>query len=245
MDLKLKNKKCLVMGASAGIGKSIAHQLNQEGAVTAICARQLDRLENTAKEIGSSYFFSCDLSKPLQGSVAVETAIQKMGGLDVLIINTGGPQKGNLLDISNEQWLLDYQNLWMSTVDSLRKALPVMKQQNFGRVIVITSIGAKEPLSGITTSNGLRAGLTGLIKSASTEYAPFGITMNLVLPGYTNTDRIKDLKLPEEKIKQMVPAGRLAHPDEVGYLCSFLASELAGYITGQSLVIDGGVLKSH
>lgn len=245
MDLKLKNKKCLVMGASAGIGKSIAQQLNQEGAITAICARNLDRLEQTAKEIGSPHFFSSDLTQPQQGAKATETAIQKMGGLDVLVINTGGPQKGNFLEISNDQWLLDYQNLWLSTVDSLRIALPLMKEQKYGRVILITSIGAKEPLAGITTSNGLRAGLTGLIKSASTEYAPFGITMNLVLPGYTNTDRIKDLKLPEEKVKQMVPAGRLAHPDEVGYLCSFLASELAGYITGQSLVIDGGVLKSH
>ncbi len=245
MDLKLKNKKCLIMGASAGIGKSIAQKLVEEGATTSICSRNQERIENTAKEIGSAHFFTCDLTEKNQGAMAVETALKQMNGLDVLVINTGGPKKGTFLEISNEQWLLDYQNLWLSVVDSLRVALPVMKQQKFGRVLLITSLAAKEPLPGLTTSNGLRAGLNGLIKSASTEFAPFNITMNVILPGYTNTDRMKELNLPEEKIRQMVPAGRLGDPDEIGHLCCFLASELAGYITGQNFAVDGGVLKSH
>ncbi|MFN8945151.1 MAG: SDR family oxidoreductase [Pseudobdellovibrionaceae bacterium] len=245
MDLKLKNKKCLIMGASAGIGKSIAFRLLQEGATTAICSRSQEKIEKTSKEIGSSYFFTCDLSLPEQGSIAVKTAIEKMNGLDLLVINTGGPKKGIFLEVSNEQWQTDFQNLWMSVVDSLKAALPTMQKQKFGRVLIITSLAAKEPLPGLTTSNGLRAGLAGLIKSVSSEYAQYNITFNLVLPGYTNTDRMKELNLSDEKIKTMVPAGRLGDPEEIGNLCCFLGSELAGYITGQSIAVDGGVLKSH
>lgn len=233
------------MGASAGIGKSIAFRLLQEGATTTICSRSQEKIEKTAKEIGSSYFFTCDLSLPEQGSIAVKTAIEKMNGLDLLVINTGGPKKGVFAEVSNDQWQVDFQNLWMSVVDSLKAALPTMQKQKFGRVLIITSLAAKEPLPGLTTSNGLRAGLAGLIKSVSSEYAQYNITLNLVLPGYTNTDRMKELNLSDEKIKTMVPAGRLGDPEEIGNLCCFLGSELAGYITGQSIAVDGGVLKSH
>lgn len=245
MDLKLKNKKCLIMGGSAGIGKSIAKQLGEEGAVTTICSRDLGRLEKTAKEIGSQHFFNCDLTEVNAGKAAVERAAEIMQGLDVLVINTGGPKKGNFAEISNEQWQIDFQNLWMSVVDSLKAALPVMQKQKYGRVLIVTSLAAKEPLPGLTTSNGLRAGLAGLIKSVSNEYAQHNITMNLILPGYTNTDRMKELNLSDEKVKAMVPAGRLGHPDEIGNLSCFLASELAGYITGQSIAVDGGVLRGH
>ena len=111
-------------------------------------------------------------------------------------------------------------------------------------IILITSLAAKEPLSGLTTSNGLRAGLAGLCKSLANEVAPFGITVNVLLPGYTNTDRLKDLKLTEDRVKQMVPAGRLGDPRELADLAAFLASPKAGYITGQSIAVDGGVIKS-
>jgi 3-oxoacyl-[acyl-carrier protein] reductase len=120
-----------------------------------------------------------------------------------------------------------------------------MKENNFGRILLVTSLAAKEPLSGLTTSNGLRAGLPGLCKSIANEYSAFGITLNLLLPGYTNTDRLKNLKLSEDKIKQLVPAGRLGEPQELADLAAFLASPRAGYITGQSIVIDGGALKGH
>jgi 3-oxoacyl-[acyl-carrier protein] reductase len=245
MDLKLKNKKCLVMGSSAGIGKSIAQKLNQEGAITSICSRSAEKIQKTAAEIGSPFFFTSDFTQKDQGTLAVQTALSQMNGLDVLIINTGGPKKGNFLEITNDQWQLDFQNLWLTVVDSLKAALPVMKRQKFGRVLVVTSLAAKEPLPALTTSNGLRAGLAGLIKSVANEYASDNITLNLILPGYTNTDRMKELNLSDEKVKQMVPAGRLGDPDEIANLCCFLGSELAGYITGQSFAVDGGVLKAH
>lgn len=243
MDLQLKGKKALVMGASTGIGRSVAEVLIQEGAEVTICSRSLDKLEKTAKEIGAQHVLTCDLTKEGEAKAVVEKAIQKMGGVDILVTNTGGPNKGNFAEISDGQWYEDFQSLWMSVVESLKVALPKMKQNNYGRVLLVTSLAAKEPLNGLTTSNGLRAGLAGLSKSIANEYAPFGITVNLLLPGYTATDRLKELKLTDERIKQMVPAGRLGDPRELADLAAFLASPRAGYITGQSILIDGGVTR--
>ncbi|WP_413287943.1 SDR family oxidoreductase [Bdellovibrio sp. HCB337] len=245
MDLQLKNKKVLVMGASTGIGRSIAEVLVQEGAEVAICSRSLDKLQKTAKEIGAKHVFTCDLTKAGEGKSVVEKAIKEMGGVDILVTNTGGPNKGNFADVSDSQWQEDFQSLWMSVVESLKAALPKMKENNYGRVLLVTSLAAKEPLNGLTTSNGLRAGLAGLSKSIANEYAPFGITINLLLPGYTATDRLKELKLTDERIKQMVPAGRLGDPRELADLAAFLASPRAGYITGQSILIDGGVTRGY
>jgi 3-oxoacyl-[acyl-carrier protein] reductase len=245
MDLQLKNKKVLVMGASTGLGRSIAEVLVQEGAEVAICSRSLDKLEKAAKEIGAKHYFACDLTKEGEAKEVVEKAIAKMGGVDILVTNTGGPNKGNFVEISDIQWQNDFQSLWMSVVEALKVALPKMKANNYGRVLLVTSLAAKEPLSGLTTSNGLRAGLAGLSKSIANEYAPFGITINLLLPGYTATDRLKELKLTDERIKQMVPAGRLGDPRELADLAAFLASPRAGYITGQSILVDGGVTRGY
>jgi 3-oxoacyl-[acyl-carrier protein] reductase len=133
----------------------------------------------------------------------------------------------------------------MSVVESVQAALPAMRKQKYGRVLLVTSIAAKEPLPGLTTSNGLRAGLSGLVRSLVPEVAADGITLNLLLPGYTNTDRLKALNLSDDKVKAMVPAGRLGEPEELANLACYLASPLAGYITGQSIAVDGGVLKGH
>lgn len=245
MDLQLKNKKALVMGASTGLGKAVAESLLAEGVDVAICSRNFDKLKKTAEEIGCSTYFTCDLSKPNEAQKVVEKCLDKWGRLDILITNTGGPDKGQFLEISDSQWHNDFQSLWMSVVESLKVALPKMKTNNFGRVLLITSLAAKEPLPALTTSNGLRAGLSGLVKSIANEYAAHGITLNLLLPGYTNTDRLKELRLSDEKVKLMVPAGRLGDPSELADLATFLSSPRAGYITGQSIAIDGGVLKGH
>ncbi len=245
MDLQLKGKKVLVMGSSTGIGKTIAKVFKDEGAEVALCSRNLENLEKTAKELGCKHFFSCDLSKPGQGEFAVLQTIKLLGGIDILINNTGGPKKGHFLEISDDQWHEDFQSLWMSVVESLKVALPEMQKNDFGRVILITSLAAKEPLSGLTTSNGLRAGLAGLCKSIANEYAPHGITLNLLLPGYTNTERLKELNLSDERVKSLVPAGKLGDPIELANLAVFLSSPFSGYITGQSIAVDGGALRGH
>lgn len=245
MDLKLKGKRALVMGGSSGIGRAIAESLVKEGVTVAICSRDFAKLSVTAKEIGTPHFFMCDLSKAGEAKAVTEKAMAALGGLDILVTNTGGPKRGIFAEISTEQWHTDFQALWMSVVESLNIALPVMQKQKYGRVLCVTSFAAKEPRAGLTTSNGFRAGLAGLIKSVANEYAAHGITLNLLLPGFTNTDRLKDLKLTDDKIREMVPAGRLGEPCELADLATFLASPLAGYTTGQSIVIDGGVLRGH
>lgn len=245
MDLGLKNKKALVFGSSMGIGRAIAETLIAEGAKVAICSRSLDRLHGVAREIGASLSVAADLSKPGEAARAVKEVIQNFGSLDILVTNTGGPAKGNFSEITATQWSTDFQSLWMSVVESMNAALPEMKKNNFGRILMVTSIAGKEPLPSLTTSNGLRAGLEGLCKSVATEMAPFGITINILRPGYTNTDRLKELKLTEDRIKQMVPAGRLGDPKEFADFAAFLASERAAYVTGQCISIDGGVQKSH
>jgi len=245
MNLNLKNKKALVMGASAGIGKAIAESLINEGAEVYICSRSEQKLRDCQEDIGAAGYEVCDLSQPLASKALIERVIARIGQIDILVTNTGGPAKANFLDVSDEQWHLDFQSIWMSPVESIKAVLPHMKENNYGRVIMVTSLAAKEPILGLTTSNGLRAGLSGLGKTIANEFSAFGITINLLLPGYTNTDRLKSLKLSDEQIKTMVPAGRLGEPSELADLATFLASEKGSYITGQSIAVDGGVLKGH
>lgn len=245
MNLNLKGKTALVMGASQGIGRAIAESLISEGVRVAICSRTLDKLNKTKDEINAEFAVAGDLSIAGEAKRITEEALKLLGSLDILITNTGGPAKANFAEVTTEQWQTDYQSIWLSVVESLQVALPTMKENNYGRVLMVTSIAAKEPLPGLTTSNGLRAGLSGLARSISSEYAQNGITLNLLLPGYTNTDRLKALNLSEEKVKEMVPAGRLGYPSELADLATFLASEKGSYITGQSIAIDGGVSRGH
>ena len=245
MKLNLENKKALVMGSSDGIGKAIAESLIKEGAEVYLCSRTEEKLQICQNEIGAAGYEVCDLRRPGSSKEIIEKLLSKIGRLDILVTNTGGPDKGSFMEVSQKQWETDFQALWMSPVEAIQAVLPSMRDNKFGRILMVTSIAAKEPLAGLTTSNGLRAGLSGLAKSIANEFSSFGITINLLLPGYTNTDRIKALNLSEEKIRQMVPAGRLGEPSELADLATFLASDKGSYITAQSIAVDGGVLKGH
>ena len=233
------------MGSSTGIGRAVAEGLMREGADVVLCARSAPRLNQTVAELGAKAGIVCDLTQPLAVRELISQTKQVLGGIDILVTNTGGPKKGNFDEVSLAQWQEDFQSLWMSVVESLQEVLPEMRRNKFGRIIMVTSLAAREPLSGLTTSNGLRAGLAGLAKSIANEVAADGVTLNLLLPGYTATDRLKELKLTDERIKAMVPAGRLGDPQELADLACFLASPRASYITGQSIAIDGGALRSH
>ncbi len=245
MDLQLTKKKALIFGSTGGIGLAIAKSLIQEGADVYINGRTAEKCERVASEVQAKGFYCGDLTIAGNAKKITEDFIKENGTIDILVTNTGGPKKGDFLDVDLEQWNSDFQSLWLSVVESLHAALPHMAKQHFGRVLMVTSLAAKEPLPGLTTSNGLRAGLAGLVRSISNEYASKGVTLNLLLPGYTNTERLQALNLSEEKIKELVPAGRLGDPQELADLAAFLASPKAGYITAQSIAIDGGVLKSH
>ena len=245
MNLELNGKRALVMGSSEGIGLAIAKSLAAEGVNVCLNARNKEKLMVRSQEIGAHGFVAGDLTQRGEGRRVTGEASTALEGLDILVANTGGPPKKDFLDVNEEGWKRDFQSLWMSLVESLQVCLPPMQKQGFGRILVVSSIAAKEPLPGLTTSNGFRAGLAGLIKSVANEYARSGITLNLLLPGYTNTDRIKNLNLSEEWVASTVPAGRLGRPEELGDLAAFLASPKAGYVTGQSIAVDGGVLGGH
>jgi 3-oxoacyl-[acyl-carrier protein] reductase len=243
MDLGLKNKKALVLGASAGIGRGIAQTLVQEGARVAIVSRSADKLEKTKNEIKAEKALACDLNDLNSTKKMIKELINEWQGIDLLVINTGGPAKGNFEDIDVEKWNAGFQSLWLSATESIRCVLPAMKEKKFGRILLITSLSAKEPLKALTISNGLRAGLSGLTKSLAQEIAGHGITVNCILPGYTDTDRLRELNLSTETVLNLVPAQRLGTVAELGALAAFLSSTSAGYITGQSILIDGGATR--
>ncbi len=243
MDLGLTGKRALVMGGSTGLGKAIARALAAEGAQVALCARGRERLEAAARELGAVPLV-CDLSKPGAGAAVVKQAIERLGGLDILVCNTGGPPTGAFESLSAEQWQTGFQGLFLSAAEAMRAALPAMRAQGFGRILLVTSVAAREPIANLTVSNALRAGLLGLVNTVSREVAAAGVTVNALLPGYTKTERLEELGVTDEQLASQIPAGRLAKPEELGALVAFLASEPAAYVTGQAIACDGGYLRS-
>jgi len=243
MDLGLKGKRALVMGASSGLGFAIAAELAKEGATVCLVSRSEERLKEAMAKTGAKHFVTGDTSKPGAGREIVEKAIRAMGGVDILVTNTGGPPKGSFLELTASQWQEGFQSLWMSAVEAMQAAIPGMMQNRWGRILLVTSAAAREPMAGLNISNGLRAGLLGLTKSVSNEVAGHGITVNALLPGYTRTERLKELKVPEEKITAHIPAGRLGEPEEFAAMTAFLASERAAYVSGQMIAVDGGWMK--
>lgn len=245
MNLELQGKTALVMGGSSGIGKGIAQVLVQEGARVILCARNESKLAAAAREMGAAGFFTCDLSIPGAGALAVQTATQTLGAaVDILVTNNGGPPKGSFLELDRQAWTTGFQGLWLSAVEAIREAIPAMQKNRYGRVLLVTSSSAREPIQNLTVSNGFRAGLAGLTKSIANEVAEHGITVNGILPGYVQTERLAELGHSTDTIVKQIPAGRLGQPEELGALAAFLASPRAAYITGQSILIDGGRCRS-
>lgn len=243
MDLGIRGKKAIVFGASSGLGKAVAHALAQEGVEVAIGARNTEKLEKAQKETGAKFSGTVDMSQAGSAKNFTLKCMEKIGGADIVVINTGGPPKGTFDAVTDAQWADGFQALWMSSVDVINTVLPHMKKNKWGRILLITSAAAKEPIAELTISNGLRAGLLGLARSLSHEVAPFGITVNSLLPGHTDTERLTNLGIDKNKIIAHIPAGRLGTTKEFGALGAFLASDLAGFITGQAVVADGGSQK--
>jgi 3-oxoacyl-[acyl-carrier protein] reductase len=243
MNLGIQGKRALVQGASSGLGYAIAKALLREGVKVAICARPSERLKQAQRDLGAQVAIAADLSRSGESARSVSEARSQLGGLDIVVINTGGPAKADFLQLSDSQWSEGVESLWMGAVGALREALPHMMAQKWGRLLLVTSAAAKEPMAGLTISNGLRAGLLGLTKSISNEVAHSGVTINALLPGYTDTERLRELGIPADKISAAIPARRLGKPEEFAATAAFLASEPAAYITGQAIAVDGGFLK--
>jgi len=243
MDLGLGDKRALVMGGSRGLGKAIARALVSEGARVAICARDAARVDATARELGVEGIV-CDLAVAGAAAVLVAEAERRLGGLDVLVVNTGGPPPALFAALSDDAWRAAFEGLWMSSVGAIRAALPGMRARRWGRVILVTSVAAVEPVPNLMLSNALRAGLHGMVNALSKEVAADQVTINAILPGYTLTERLRELKLDEAKVTAEIPAGRIGTPEEFAAVATFLASRPASYLTGQAIAVDGGVLHS-
>ncbi|HPQ60084.1 MAG TPA: SDR family oxidoreductase [Syntrophales bacterium] len=260
MDLGLKGKVVLVSGGSMGLGKAVALEMGREGARVAIGSLDDAYLAAAAEEVrektGAEVIaVPADVSDPGQAKGFVRKALEHFGTVDILVNNAGGPPSVGFLDIDDKLWEYGFRLNLLSTIVMTREAVPVMKEKKWGRIINMTSISVKQPIDGLMLSNTIRSGVIGFAKTLSNELAPFNVTVNSVCPGYTLTDRVRNLAktiaerentTPEAVIgkwEEAIPMKRLGTPEDFAALVTFLASEQAGYITGAAIQIDGGWYK--
>jgi 3-oxoacyl-[acyl-carrier protein] reductase len=220
------------------LGRAIAAGLLAEGATVTLSARVGERLERTRSELGAQHAIAADLGKPDEAGRAVREAASAMGGLDVLVTNTGGPPAGRFEDFDLNAWRTAVDLLLFSTVEMVRAALPWLRKSSQARIVMIGSNAAVKPIDGLILSNTVRAGVVGLARTLVTELAPDKILVNVVHPGMIATDRIVKLGMTGER----VPLGRIGQPDEFAALCVFLASARASYVDGTAISVDGGLL---
>lgn len=255
MDLGLTGRRALITAGSKGLGRACAAALAEEGANVFISSRGESALEKTAHEIGAAGQLAADISDPATPQLLVEAAVAVMGGIDILVTNAGGPPPGTFRTTAVEAWDTGYQLTLMSFVRLVKAALPYLELSDQARIVVLTSTSVREPIPNIVLSNAFRSAVTSTAKTMSSELMPRGITVNTLQPGRILTDRILQLdsataasegitrEEATERSVKLIPAGRLGRVEEFGAACAFLCSGQAGYITGQSLAVDGGLLK--
>jgi 3-oxoacyl-[acyl-carrier protein] reductase len=248
MDLGLDGKVALVSGASKGLGRAIAAELAAEGARVAVSSRSRERIEATASEIGASAFVhdgsDLDAVPALVGGVEAQ-----LGPIDVLVCNTGGPPGGpDALGFTREQWEDAYRNLVLGPMALVEAVVPGMRERGWGRVVNVVSAGVREPIPNLMLSNAHRVSMINAFKTIARQVAPDGVTLNSVLPGRIDTDRILELmgsrEAAEDFARREVPAERMGTVDEFAAVAVFLCSARAAYVTGETLVVDGGLTRS-
>ena len=244
MDLGLKGRTALVCGASSGLALASAEALADEGANVTMFARRRDVLEREADRIGALAVRG-DVTLPQDLERAVQQTISAFGGLDILIWNSGGPPPGRATEVTPDAVEQAVELLLQPAVRLVRLCLPHLEASAGGRIVAITSLAAKEPTDHLALSNMIRPGLTGWLKTLARELGPNGITVNCVAPGRIDTDRLAHLYPdgPTEEQLREIPLGRWGEPREFGDVVCFLASERAGYISGQTVVVDGGLQR--
>ena len=260
MDLGLGGKVALVAASSRGLGRAVAEEFAREGARVVVCARGDAALHETAaaiRALGAEVeAIVGDVSNPADVVRIVESATRAFGRIDVLVTNGGGPPAGPFESHSADAWREAVRQNLDSVVELTRAVLPGMKERRWGRIINVTSIAVKQPVDNLILSNSVRAAVTGFARTLANEVAPFGITVNCVMPGYTRTQRVDELAARNATLRGtsaeaqvavwegQIPMGRLGRPDEFAAMVAFLASERASYTTGASIPVDGGWIRS-
>jgi 3-oxoacyl-[acyl-carrier protein] reductase len=251
MDFDLRGRAALVAAASSGLGFAVAQALAHEGAAVALASRNPERIEAAARQVADrtgsrTLGVACDLSRADDITKLVESAVAAFGGLDVVVTNAGGPPAGAFAAIDDDAWQRAFELTFLSVVRLVRAALPHLRASGRGRIINLVSTSVKEPIDGLVLSNGIRPAVIGLAKSLARDLAPAGITVNNVCPGRIRTQRLVSLYGDEglANAARDIPMGRLGEPAEFAPIVAFLASAQAGYITGQTICVDGGLTRS-
>ena len=244
MDLGLAGRTAIVCGASAGIGLACAEALAAEGANVAMLARSREALEREAERLGA-LAVAGDVANAADLERLVETTVASFGGIDVLVLNSGGPPRTRAVDVTDEQVVSAVELLLLSAVRLVRLCRTHLEASGRGRVIAITSTSVKEPIDNLALSSAVRPGLTGWLRTLSRELGPVGVTVNAVAPGEIDTERVREVYPdgPSEADLAAIPARRLGATREIGDVVCFLASDRAAYVNGATVVVDGGLTR--
>ena len=260
MDLKLKNKKALVVASSQGLGKAVAAQLAKEGAKVMITSRDEAKLKSVQQEFREQFnadveYCRADVTDSEDIKKLIQHTAETLGGIDILINNAGGPPGGTFETLTDVDWEKAFQLNLLSHVRLIREALPELKK-NGGRIINIASSSIKQPIPGLLLSNTFRLGIVGMTKTLSAELADYNILINTVAPGRIATDRVDYLdqhtadreKISKEEVseraKSKIPLRRYGTPEEFANVVTFLASDASSYVTGSSILVDGGMVQA-
>ena len=245
MDLGLRGRTALVTGASSGLGLATAESLAAEGANVTLVARRRELVQREAERIGALGVRG-DVTVPRDLEHAVEQTVAAFGGLDIVVWNAGGPQPGTGTEVTPEAVDQAVELMLQPAVRLVALALPYLDRSGGGRIVAITSLAAKEPTRHLALSNMLRPAVTGWLKTLADELGPRGITVNCVAPGRLATARLDHLYPggPSEADLAEIPLRRWGDPRELGDVVCFLASERARYVTGQTIVVDGGLQRA-
>jgi len=260
MDLGIRKRVAVVTAASKGLGYAVAEQLANEGARVAITARGVSQLNASGdalqKTSGSEIFaYPCDVSKADQLSTFLEEVNSNIGSPDILVVNAGGPPPGGFDGVTDSQWQDAFELTLMSAIRMIRHVLPGMRERRWGRILLMVSISAKQPLANMLLSNSIRAGVLGMAKTLADEVAKDGVLINCLLPGFIRTGRMEEVvqaqanqaNIPfDEHLKQIesqIPVGRLGKPEEFGKAAAFLVSDAASFMTGGVFLCDGGMYR--
>lgn len=244
MDTGLRGRTAIVCGASAGIGLGCAEALAEEGANLVLLARGREALERESARLGATPVVG-DVSNPDDLERLVATAVEQHGGVDILVLNSGGPPRTRALDVEDAQVVDAVELLLLSSIRLVRLCRPHLERSGHGRVIAITSSSVKEPIDSLALSNAIRPGLVGWLKTASRELGQAAVTVNAIAPGRIDTERLKEV-YPDgatEADLAAIPLRRFGDPREVGDVVCFLASDRGAYVTGATIAVDGGLTR--